>query len=485
MMYKLTFALNRILHSYHTEPYERLVPAWRRPQTLAVCLAFSLAPFAHSGAAQSPADNGSASATAVAADAKPAAPLIPLQKPAWVTDFSFGVKESYDDNVLMVSGKGPLDRQESWVTTVSAKVGFNFAPLLGDQKILQVVGLGYAPDFVTYHDAAVESYTAHRFANTLKGGTDAFSFNLENSFNYIDGSQSAPIYPGDDRFRSGFASVAPRERRRQTQDRAKAVFQYDWGTFFFRPTAALLDYDMMTDLRATSGYQNYPSRSDVNGGGDFGYRLSDDLAVTLGYRYGHQDQERMAAAIDAYRFASVNDYQRALVGLEGKPWKWLTFSMQGGPDFRSYADTAAVEDRHPVTYYGEAAVTVDASPSDTVAFKYKQWQFVAFGGRLPYFDSSYELSYRRKVTKQITLDLTGRIASYDFTCGSDPNNANLRNDYLYSVSPGLTYAFTPNLSVNAAYLIELGRNVQDNPPGGADYREFDHNVASLAATYKF
>jgi long-subunit fatty acid transport protein len=89
------------------------------------------------------------------------------------------------------------------------------------------------------------------------------------------------------------------------------------------------------------------------------------------------------------------------------------------------------------------------------------------------------------VTKQLTLDLIGRVNSYDFTCGSDPNNANLRNDYLFSVSPALTYSFTPNLSVNAAYVIELGRNFQDNPPGGAEYREFNHNVASLALTYKF
>ncbi len=53
------------------------------------------------------------------------------QKPVWLTALSIGVRESYDDNVLLVSGDG-MAPQSSWVTTVSPKVGFNFAPLLGN-----------------------------------------------------------------------------------------------------------------------------------------------------------------------------------------------------------------------------------------------------------------------------------------------------------------------------------------------------------------
>ena len=50
------------------------------------------------------------------------------QKPSWLTDLSLGVKENYDDNVLLVSGDG-LAPKSSWVTTLSPKVGINFAPL--------------------------------------------------------------------------------------------------------------------------------------------------------------------------------------------------------------------------------------------------------------------------------------------------------------------------------------------------------------------
>jgi hypothetical protein len=63
-----------------------------------------------------------------------------------VTDLALGARESYDDNVLLVSGNG-MAPKSSWVTTVSPKVGFNFAPLVGDQKTLQTLSLSYAPDF--------------------------------------------------------------------------------------------------------------------------------------------------------------------------------------------------------------------------------------------------------------------------------------------------------------------------------------------------
>jgi hypothetical protein len=51
---------------------------------------------------------------------------------------------------------------------------------------------------------------------------------------------------------------------------------------------------MMTKLLDVTGYQNYVDRYDVNGGADFGYRVEPQLAVTLGYRYGHQYQEQLS-----------------------------------------------------------------------------------------------------------------------------------------------------------------------------------------------
>ena len=134
---------------------------------------------------------------------------------------------------------------------------------------------------------------------------------------------------------NAYATCAPREHREQFNDRGTVAFQYDCDKWFVRPTASLLYYDMMTKKIDVTGYQNYASRYDINGGPDFGYRVEPQMAVTLGYRYGHQYQEQFGFS----PYSSPSDYQRVLVGIEGKPWKWLEMKLQGGPDFRSYYRT--------------------------------------------------------------------------------------------------------------------------------------------------
>ena len=431
-------------------------------------------------------------------------------KPAWLTDLSLGVKESYDDNILLVAGENPgLQPQSSWITTVSPKVGFNFAPLLGKQTTLQTLSLVYAPDFAMYHDASSESYNAHRLGNTIKGKVDDFSFLLDNAFLFNDGSTTAPTYALNqsavaldqaDKYSSAFATGAPRERRKQIQDRATVTFQYDIGKFFIRPTATLLYYDLMTDWHNASaapykGYQNYVDRSDVNGGLDLGYKLTSDLAATLGYRYGHQNQQAFPSAINPATYQSSSDYQRVLLGLEGKPWKWLNVKLAGGPDFRAYNATAPVDDLHLTTYYGEALMTATLTTNQTVTVAYKQWQWVSSIGRVPYFDSSYALTYHWNATRQLGFDLGGKFVEADYNSASPAKTANgcRRDDGVYTVSAGASYAFTPHFSVNLAYAHDFGLNLEENlstignpsAAATAGYRDFDRQLVTLAAQYKF
>jgi hypothetical protein len=431
------------------------------------------------------------------------------QKPVWLTDLSLGAKESYDDNVLLVSGHG-LAPQSSWVSTVSPKVGFNFAPLLGNQKTLQTLSLIYSPDFNIYHDAPSQSYDAHKIGDTIKGKAGDFSFSLDNAFLDNDGNQQAPIYALNqgaaaagqyDKYRSTFAQSVPRERLAQIQDRAAALLQYDWDKFFIRPVAALLYYDLQTDWHNTGaapwkGYQNYVDRYDVNGGADLGYKLTPTLAATLGYRYGSQYQQQLPGTIDADNHYASSDYQRVLLGLEGKPWSWLNVKLAGGPDFRSYNSLAPVNDHNPVKYYGEAVLTATLTPSQTVTFNYKQWQWVSSTGKVPYLDSTYALAYHWKATKQLGWDLGGKVLEADYTGGNEDGvtvksqNSSLRDDVEYEVSTGVTYAFNTHFSANLAYTYDLGKNALNNLPAGnlalsSDYRNFEHQVVSLGLQYKF
>jgi len=422
----------------------------------------------------------------------------PFQKPAWLTDLSAGIKESHDDNLLLVADKTPgMSAQASWITTISPKVGFNFAPLLGTQKTLQTLSLVYAPDFALYHDASSENYNAHKLANVIKGKTGDFSFALDNAFLFNDGDSAAPIYAlgqgaaaeQADKNRSAFATGAPRERRKQIQDRATVVLQYDVDKFFIRPTASLLFYDLMTDWHKSSvapykGYQNYVDRADVNGGLDLGCKVTTDLAVTVGYRYGHQYQQAFGPAVDATNQSS-SDYQRILLGLEGKPWKWLTVKLAGGPDFRDYNSSAPMNDHHPVCYYGEASLTAAITGTQSLSFTHKYWRWVASTGKYAYTDSSYALAYHWNATKQLGFDLSAKYAEGDYTEATDSQC--LRDDAMYSLSAGVGYAFTSHFSASLTYGYDLGRNQQDNLPasGYASYRDFDHQLVSLGAQWKF
>lgn len=442
------------------------------------------------------------------------------QKPSWLTDLSGGVKESYDDNVLMVSGQG-LKPQSSWVTAIDPTIGFNFLPFLGGQTILQTLSLSYAPDIEFYHNAPAESYTANRFHNAIKGQSGAFSFGLDNAFLYNDGNRVAETYAVNpssssaalqyDKYRSNLAHRAARERRNQYQDRNTTFLQYDWNAFFIRPTASLLYYGLNTYQHDTSvapykGYQNYVNRYDVNGGADLGYKLNPEVALTLGYRYGSQYQEQFSAAINnntvlngkPYDPYASNDYQRLLLGLEGKPLSWLEVKLAGGPDFRDYNPNAPINDDHYTTYYGKGEVKAELNDHNSLAFNYEAWQWVSSTGYVPDFESSYALTYHWTATSQLGVDLGTSLLEADYTSGNDLNGSapSVRDDLDYGFSGTLTYAFTSHFSARLSYNYDLGRDnlstAQLTAPGvpaavgaSAAYRNFEHQVVSLGLAYKF
>lgn len=417
-------------------------------------------------------------------------------RPAWLTDCSVGIKEGYDNNVFQ-SGVSPVpaynpaavpagsvvatkDRY-SWITTVSPKIGVNFAPALGVATNLPVLSVAYAPDVVTYHDQTSESYDAQRVLAAVKGGNDAVSVNADNAFTYVNGSGMGPYYPG--KYYSAFATTADRERRRQSQDRGNIAIQFGQEKWFFRPTASLLDYNLMTLQTNVSGYQNYCDRYDVNGGADLGCKVAPKLAFTLGYRYGHQYQQQYSFSTNS----ASSDYQRVLAGVEGSPCSWLNVKIVSGPDFRSYqgdsaSHTTPVNGLNPVKYYGEALVTATLTPANTLTFKYKDWQWVSGSGNVPYYDQSYELAWHNRLTDSLGLDLGGKFSDWDYTGGNLPTCR--RRDLLYTATGGLTYAVNAHVSITLAGVLNWARNDIGNIPNPSG-RDFNQQLITLGTVWKF
>lgn len=406
-------------------------------------------------------------------------------------DLSLGVRESYDSNIFLGGAEVPQTVPEgtlgaknvsAWVTTISPKIGVDFVPLLGEQDLFKVLSLGYVPDFVLFPDVSSETYASQRFTTALKAKAGAVTLSLDNAFTYIDGSHEGVIYPGG---ASSFTNGTVRERRDQWQDRLKSSVKVDLGPVFVRPVVSLTYYDLATTFKNIKGYTNYVDRYDFNGGADLGYNVTKDMALLLGYRYGHQYQEALPTWIDAHQYTVTNDYQRVLFGVEGKPLQWLKLEGYVGPEFKSYtgdrptagSDPASLIDKNPTDVYGEATVTVTPTVSDTLVFKYKRWNWVSSTGRNAYLDTLYDASYRHQLTEALQLELGARAAQADY------NPSALRNDWDYTLSAGLRYAVTANLSVDLSYAYDMGRDDEDAVSGS--WREFYRNVVSTGMQWKF
>jgi opacity protein-like surface antigen len=112
---------------------------------------------------------------------------------------------------------------------------------------------------------------------------------------------------------------------------------------------------------------------------------------------------------------------------------------------------------------------------------------------VPYFDSTYALTYHWNATHQLGLDLGGKVLESDYTCGNEngvtvsSQNSSLRDDMKYTVFAGVTYAFNANLSASLSYTYDIGDNALDDLASkyAPDYREFDRQMVSLGLQYKF
>lgn len=417
------------------------------------------------------------------------APSLLPPKPKWLKEASVTVKESYDDNVylsgwsrahgtaynLLPGSVVGVEDKESWVTTISPKVTVDFAPLISSdpQDLVRSLTLGYLPELARYHEAQTEGYNMHRVASGLKLKCDDVTLAADNLFTYIDGSSFGPTYPG--KYYNAYMNSAVRERRKQVKDNANVALQYDMDCWFVRGVGMLQNINMLTEFSTNSGYVAYVDRGDRNMGGDVGYKVTTNFAVTAGYRIGEQHQEKLPNS--ALRTSS--EYHRLLLGMEGKPVSWLTTKVQAGPDFRNYDNCNAVKDDDPVTFYADGSLDAKVSPKDNVGLKYKQGRSVSSTGRTATEEYTLDLTYAHKLTDSLTGLLGARMLRADYRASVGQT----RDDYDYAVNAGVRYAFTKNLSAELGYMVEMGRN-EDSSVQDAE-RCFNRHVASLGVTLAY
>jgi hypothetical protein len=387
----------------------------------------------------------------------------------WKFSASLSAKEGFDSNVF-IQDVSTLASKDSAVTTILPTVGGIF------QKTDNFkITLSYAPEFSFYHTASSENSVTHRTSANLGGKFRNANWEFLNSLTWIDGSNQGPIFlPGCDI--PAIGGIPLRDRRDGIVYRNNFKWTQTFGSWFVRPQFTTYVHDFRTEQHARvgvyAGYENYVDRHEVNGGFDLGRKLSGKTWVVLGYRFGHQGQGELLGVKSPFS----NNYHRFLAGLEGSPAKWLKLSIQGGPDLRDfYRSPNPAFDKDEMIYYVDAAATIIPGPQDTITIANKRFEQPAFSGPTVYEDIIYDFMWRHRAGSKLSFGAGFRIYGGDWQA---PIN---REDWLFTPSGVLTYAFNKKLSGELAYSYDEAVSAVPNTSG----REFTRHLASWAFKYTF
>ena len=400
-------------------------------------------------------------------------------------------KETYDDDVYIedvkpnagnvtaaeAAGLHPVQAgKSSFVTTLLPRFGLNYKPCSGFNATL-----GYAPEIALYTSAEDEDYIAHRATLNFSGTIKDATWELLNSPTFIEGSTVGPTFARPEDV-PAIGGIPLRDRREQFVFRNSFRVTIPVGNWFIRPVATSYYHDFFTDQRPETAenvyyYENYIDRQDVNGGLDVGYDVGKKTFVTLGYRYGQQDQGELLGERSVYN----SKYDRILAGVEGSPASWLKLNVQLGPEFRRFdPGPPSSFNRNELLCYADASATVLPTTADTVSVRWTRFEQPAFSSQSVYEDIKYDLAYRHKFCDQFTAG-----AGFTTYVGDWQTPVN-RNDWIYTPSVMASYAFNKNFSAEAGWSYDwVQSKVSLSAAPYGDGREFTRHLVSLAVKYTF
>ena len=402
------------------------------------------------------------------------------------------LKETYDDNVYILdTPPNPTFTPPAGYTIREPEVG-SFVTSITPNLLLTykpcaefTATVSYAPEFTWYASAHSEDYVAHRAAINFSGKMNEVSYEWLNSAVWIDGSDMGlmTMRPGDI---AAVGGIPLRDRRDAAIYRDSFKLTIPVGKWFFRPVFTSYVHDFQTRQIANNStefvYSNYIDRWDVSGGMDIGYEVFDNTKLVAGYRYGHQNQGSVPNSAGVITESPyINNYQRFLLGVEGAPAPWVKLAVLAGPETRDWQRaTPAGFDRGETLWYVDAQVTLLPTKQDTITFKMTRYEQPAFTSQSVYEDIKYDLVWRHKFSDKFTVGAGMTLYIGDW---QDPV---LRDDWIYTPSLMASYAFSPNLTVDASWSYDNAVNqVTSTPTNYANGREFTRNLVAASLKYTF
>jgi hypothetical protein len=394
-------------------------------------------------------------------------------RPALQTTLSAGVSERFDSN-LMLQNDGPLARLHSWVTSVQPVAGLEWSPPGAAPLKL---GVQYAPDFTFFHERDEESYLRHvgLLRLSLKDGPWAASAQVRAQF--TDGSTEGPVWSTPDHPGSPPALGGPevRYRRRNFFWQSPLEARYDLPGAYLRGVFEARLWDIMTDFKVLPGafYQNYMDRTDVNGGVDLGGKPGRGWETAVGYRFGHQDQERLPAGLP---YTYQNDYHRVLGVFNASPARWLKFGGELGPSFHQFNPASlppGARDTETLLYF-QANATLTLSSNTTFKAAAYQHLLPSTAGRANFQNIRATGTLEHRFHPAVRGSFRFDLQEYDFVRGL------ALRDEVFTAETRLEYALNRHLTLAAWYAHEWAQALHTGTSG----REYDRHVAGLSVTVK-
>jgi hypothetical protein len=388
------------------------------------------------------------------------------QPSAFTPCATLALKESFDNNVYLQRVTSNAF-QHSFITSVLPSVGFAYKPTGAFNATLS-----YAPEIHFFHSDSEEDFTLHRVLLGVGGTTGNTRWDVNENLVAINGSDLGPSFFGPG---GAPATGAPqiRDRRDAIIERGQLKVTQTLESWFVRPVLSGYYHDFQTLQLTNPGYQNYVDRGDWNAGAELGRALTEKCWLTLGYRYGQQTQAKLFDFPEQYDCS----YQRALFGLEGKPWPWLALSVCAGPEFRRYADSVpqSFGTRNVVYPYVDSTATVSVTKANSLTLSVKNFQQPGFSGRSAYVDSTYEATWRHNLSGKLTVGLGLRAYNTDFL------NPVIRNDWIITPNAVMSYNFNRHFSGEISYLFDDAFSLVPNTPG----REYTRQLVAAGLKYGF
>lgn len=394
--------------------------------------------------------------------------------PALRPSLSVGVSERYDSNV-MLQNDGPLARIGSWVTAVQPVLGLDWR---STEPTPLALGLQYAPDFTFFHQRDEESYRRHVGLLKLSFREGPFTAAATARAQFTDGSTQGPIWSTPEEPGSTPALGGPevRYRRRNFYWQSPLEARYDLEPVYLRGVFEARLWDIMTDFRLLPGYtyQNYRDRTDVNGGGDLGVRLAKGWEAAAGYRFGHQDQQRLPAGLPPYTYQ--NDYHRMVGVLNATPAPWLKFGGEMGPSFHRFnpANLPPGADPTETLLYFQANATLTLGKATTFKAAASQHLLPSTAGRANFQNLRATGTLEQRLTSRLRGSFRFDLQEYDYLRGL------ALRDEVFTAETRLEYTVSRHLSLTAWYAHEWAAALKSGTGG----REYDRDVAGLGVTVK-